>query len=618
MAVGKVEILKRWPPILSLALIIILGFIIYSNSLSGEFVWDDKVLIRDNMYIRSFRHLGNVFTAGIGQGAGIEANSYRPLQMVSYMLGYAFWRLDVRGYHLLNILLHICVAVSIYWLIFILYRDKLLSFFTSILFVAHPIHTGAVTYISGGADPLAAVFMIICLIFYIRQSRLGGLINYSAAIICFILALSARENSLILPVLLLLYHYAFRKKVNTKLFLSLVTIAAAYILLRITVLKNMLPHIDASGHFLQRIPGVFVAITNYLRLLVIPANLHMEYGNRVFSVTDLKVITGVFLVVFFLTVAIRQRRNSLVFFPIMWFFITLVPVSNLYPLNAYMAEHWLYLPSVGFFLIAARVIKGARNKSLIVIISVAIVAFYSFMTIKQNNYWNDPVTLYQRTLKYAPASGRVYNNLGIAWRESKEYNKAIVAFSKAIKCNPQDAYTYNNLGLVYSDMGEKKRALSFYRKAVDIDSSYAQGFYNLGNIYTSEGAYQKAIDAYRKAIEINPYAAKVYCNLGTVYTYIGRNNEAADMLEKAIRINPYDADAYYNLGSVYAYKNEDSQAIKAYKKAIKNNPNYAEAYNNLAVVYLRQKNFKRAIQNYGKAKELGITNSILEESLKIY
>lgn len=604
--------------------IIFAGALSYHNAVDAKFVWDDNVLVRDNVYIKSFRHIGKIFTKNIGEGVGMEGNSYRPLQMLTYMIGHALWRLDARGYHLINITLHISAAIGIFWLSLLVFKDRTLSLFTALLFVVHPIYTSAVTYISGAADPLAAVFIITSLVFYIRLdckelNRKPAAAGYIIVVISYILALLSRENSLVLPGILALYHYAFKRKINAGRFLPIAGIAVLYAVVRLTFLKDTLPHAGSST-VLSRLPGFFCAVTDYLRLLIAPLHLHMEYGNKLFSMFSFKCIAGIFLAVFLLAVAVKKRRNSVIFFSITWFFVTLLPLSNIYPLNAYMAEHWLYLPAIGFFLIAA---KGAsylvainRAGKIAVIIFSIIAAAYAFLTIKQNNYWKTPIALYQHTLKYAPFSSRVYNNLGIAYQEAGDFDNALAAYSKAVKLNPKDAYIYNNAGLLYSSNKDYHKAISFYKKAVELDPGYAQGYYNLGNIYTYNGDYEKALAAYQQAVKNNADFGAAYCNLGIVYTYKQDNDKALLFLEKAVRINPYDADAYYNLGNIYVSLNKETSALGAYKKAVKNRPQYAEAYNNLAVMHLRRKNFKLAGQNYKKAKELGITNPVLERAFK--
>lgn len=155
------KIAKNKVVLLSIALIIILGFIAYGNSLNGKFIWDDFNLVRDNRHIRNSSNITGIFTQDIGAGAAEKYNFYRPLQMFTYMIDYSLWKLNVKGYHLTNTILHILAALVIYWLIDILFRDNLLSLFTSLFFVACPIHSEAVSYISGRADSLVTLFMLL-------------------------------------------------------------------------------------------------------------------------------------------------------------------------------------------------------------------------------------------------------------------------------------------------------------------------------------------------------------------------------------------------------------------------------------------------------------------------
>lgn len=504
--------------LISIALIIIIGFALYANSLNGKFIWDDHYLVRDNTYIRNWSNVTKIFTKDIAAGAGIEFTSYRPLQMLTYMVDYSLWKLDARGYHFTNILLHILVALCIWWLTYVLFDNQLLSLFTSMFFVTHPIHTGAVTYISGRADPLAVVFMLLCLILYIKWLRISNRGIYALMLSTYIFALLSRENSLILPFLILLYHYTFRKKFKLKGFLPMLGVTFIYILLRLTVLKVPLPHLLRGTTLFQRIPGFFAAITNCIRLLFFPVNLHMEYGNRFFSLTDPQVLSGIFITCLLLIYAFKKRAEfSLIFFSICWFFLAFLPHSNLYPIDAYMAEHWLYLPSIGFFLILANGLSYlCKNKDFRIfaaVIIITLLSFSSYLTIRQNSYWKDPIAFYERTLRFNPDSWRIHNNLG-------------------------------NL---YSNIGDDEAAIASYRKTIEIKPDYAEGYFNLGNVYKDMGKHEEAIVSYEKVIKIKPNFAKAYNNLGVMYKDLGRIREAIASFKKALKIDPNDIYARDNL-----------------------------------------------------------------------
>ncbi|MGD9015037.1 MAG: hypothetical protein PVI33_03330, partial [Candidatus Omnitrophota bacterium] len=115
---------KRMSVFIPVLLIIILGAITYSNSLNGKFVLDDKGMIRDNQHIRSWSNLSGKLTRDLQPDAVMEDYNYRPLAVATYTLDYSLWGLDTKGYHLTSILLHILVAISVYWLIRLLFQDN--------------------------------------------------------------------------------------------------------------------------------------------------------------------------------------------------------------------------------------------------------------------------------------------------------------------------------------------------------------------------------------------------------------------------------------------------------------------------------------------------------------
>jgi len=490
-------------------IIIILGLCVYFNALRGTFIWDDEFVVRQNHLIRSWSNIPAVFTRNVasGGGGGEILTFYRPLQIFTYMADYSLWRLIPAGYHLTNIALHIAASLALCWFVTLLFQDTLLSAIAGALFIIHPIHTEAVAYITGRADPLVAVFVFLSLIFYIRQARSRTTMPYAFAVAMFILAYVSRENSLILVLLYLLYHYTFKEKLDRKRFLPFCAITLLYIFLWMRLLRSYNTPDVWSSTLLQRLPGFFVALATYIRLLFLPLGLHMEYTTKLFSITHPAAVLGMALFAALLACALWSRtRNQLVFFSIAWFFITLFPSSNLIPLNAYMAEHWLYLPSVGFFLIGAqglsRLYRSKNARGLAVACIIGILLFYSSATIKQNTYWKDPITLYEHTLRFAPESGALLNNLGITYAYAGENEKAIACLTKAIRVEPNLPQAYNNLGFTYLRTGRTDEAISLCRKAIQINPYYANAYSNLATAYFRKGEYAPAIEYCDKAREL--------------------------------------------------------------------------------------------------------------------
>ncbi len=560
--------------ILQVILIIALGFVVYGNSIKGKFIWDDYGLVKGNEYIKNWSNLPKIITEDFGVGGGTKSNFYRPLQTVVHMAGYSLWGFKTAGYHLTSILTHILAAVALYFLLRGLLHKKTISFVASLLFVAHPINTEAVCYISGLSDPLSLVFMLSCLIFYIKSLDSKNVTLYILSLLSFVFALFSKENAVVLPVLILLYHYAFGKNVEIKKPILFFGILMGYILLRLTTLNPLGRSPLTIVGLLERIPVFFAAIADYLRLLLLPFDLHIEYGNRIFKFTDTKVILGLIMSFSLIIFAfIKKKDNAVSFFAIAWFFITLLPVSNIYPVSySFMMEHYLYAPALGFFLILSGLLcHPLKNKISVLsarLCTAMLLIFYSYLTVKQAECWKEPITFYKRTLRYAPNSWRFYNELGIEYANAGNNSGAEGAYREALKINPDAVGVYYNLGNLYKKMGNKESSLAMYKIANGINAKSVQHYYEIGSQLKAIGRYTGAIASFKKALEFDQNNLIVCSELASMYILVGRYKDAIALFKKVLEIKPDFALAYNNLAAAYYYVKQYDLAVEACGKAI--------------------------------------------------
>ncbi len=586
--------------ILSILSIVLLGIGVYANSLDGAFLWDDQHLITENPLIKQGGNALKLFQGNILAGYGKESYSYRPLQMLTYMADYHLWKLDPRGYHATSLLWHILAALCVFWLAYRLSADRLVALFAGLLFVTHPVHTEAVSYISGRSDPLAAVFLLVAFIAYIDRRPERSVAMTVAAAAAYAAALLSREASLVLPFLLLAYHLTFREKIDENRFLSLIVITGLYVLGRAVAVQDLLSNPANTMTFMQRLSGFFAALTQYAGLLVRPAHLHMEYGLPRLPFTDPRVVCGIVLLAAAVFVAwAAARRNKVVSFSIQWFLIALLPVSNLFPINAYMAEHWLYLPSIGLFLIVAHGLSALWGRRAMrpvgLVVFLGLLAASSLLTRAQNGTWKEPKAFYERILRYAPQSIRATVNLANIYQEKGREEEAVVLYNKVLAARPDHAMALSNLANIYRDQGRAEEAEALYGEAMEAEPDYEFAYNNQGNIYEDSGRHDEAILMYKKAIEVNPQYAGSYYNLGNVYQNMGQVEEAITWYEEAIRLNPEFAETYNNLGNAYKKLGDIEKAVATYEKGIEVNPDFVEAHNNLGTAYLRLGRHEEAI-----------------------
>ncbi len=553
---------KYWPKyklLILIAIIVLAGLVSYSNVYHNQFLWDDEFLIQENVFIRSFKNLPQIFSTPSGAGAGRLDNFYRPMQLTAYTLIYSLVGLKPWAFLLLNILLHLGNACLIFFLIRKIFkktclpagrpacpvgrpacpvgrpacpvgrpacpvgRQDFLAFLTSLLWVVHPIHTEAVTYMSGIADPLLVFFGLSSFLCYLnfRQKKQAHLLIFS--LILFILALFSKETIIILPGLFIVYELFFgekRKSISSyRHIIWFIIIALGYFALRLTVLNfvNTLNLYQESNiyteHLSVRIFTFLASLLMYYSFLFFPLNLHMERQFPVFaSPLSPQVLISLVILIFLALVIyknIKQKKFHLSF-GILWFFIGFIPMSGIIPVNSFLLEHWLYFPSIGFFLCSGVIIhyfwqRYPQVRKVIIALLSVIVFILMSLTLKRNTDWKNPIVFYNDVLKYNQGTARVHNNLAMAYVDENHLEKAEEHYLKAIEMGDQYAQTHYNLARLYLITNQTNQAIDHLKRSIEINPNFFFSYQLLGNIYQQLGKQEKAQEYYQKAKEIKYY-----------------------------------------------------------------------------------------------------------------
>jgi hypothetical protein len=272
------------------AILALAGFAVHFPSLQGQLIWDDQYLAHDNPFIKSpllilesFRHY--LFLDSFSA-------HYRPVQNVSYIFDYLFWNTDPYGFHVSNVLFHAVSGVLLYLLLRRLLKgfgpaplSSTIAFFAALAWVIHPVHSAAVDYISGRADSLA--FLLACaawLLFLRGRESIGstarGMFFFLAAL-CLLLALCSRESAALWVVMFLLHSFVFDKTMRFRAKLATLVVCllaiGGYAALRQLPEHRTTTIASAAGWPApMRATLMARALGDYTRLLLWPANLHME------------------------------------------------------------------------------------------------------------------------------------------------------------------------------------------------------------------------------------------------------------------------------------------------------------------------------------------------------
>ena len=529
----------------AIALIILITLLAYANSLNNSFVLDDTHTILNNNFIKSWKNFPAIFTRSyltpfknniIDHSLGAQETSYRPVVTVSYFIDYAIWGLEPFGYHLTNLFLHIFNAILFYYFITFVTKNIRIGLFSALLFALHPINTEAVNAVSFREDLLSFLFFIFSLILYIKLDKYSGrrkALIYVLSLLSFLIALFSKEMAVTLPFIIILYDWFFASNDGTKDFfmrlksryLGFFSILLFYIWIRFFVMNNLTapPVKYPGGDFYINILTMFKVFAIYIKGFFWPFDIHYVLSGDPslisYPLLDSKAIVSIGLIIFCFAVAIKTYRNSRkISFSIFWFFITLLPVANIWPLTNYMAVRYLYTPAAGLcFLVPAAILnlnsakfnlqKIGRN------ILIAIFVLYSFVTIKINNVWKDNISLWSEMVKKYPDSPMSHLSLGFALLKKGSIDSAVTSTKNALKIKPDYAEAHRTLGKCYLLRGEFKEATRELNESLKLEPASADAHNDLGAIFAIIGNMDEAKKKWTKASEINPRDSVVKGNL---------------------------------------------------------------------------------------------------------
>lgn len=467
-------------------------------ALQGQLIWDDGYLASGNPFIKSpllileaFRHY--LFLDSYSP-------HYRPVQNISYILDYLFWNTDPTGFHLSNIAWHVGSGILLYLLLNRLFKClgksesnatavvSAAAFSIALLWVIHPVHSAAVDYISGRADSLAFFFSCGSWLLYLRGRDslrpVGRWIYFLLAGSSLLLALCSRESACLWVVIFLAHLFSFEKglALRAKCFVLVACLGFVGVYAGLRQLPSQRAVSSAPSGWIAPMRAVLMvrALGDYGRLMLWPSNLHME--RTVFDPDSFETnqswrnnaeveylsVLGLLVAAAFAFGAFRKGRGrSLRAFGALWFLVAFLPISNLLQLNATVAEHWLYLPSVGFLIFLIGCCLELPRQALRLAPAFVLVALLalSARTFVRSTDWADAETFYRRTLAAGGTSVRVALNLGQVYSSRGEHAKAEALFRRVLKICPDYPIARTNLGDALLQQGKTEEANAIFAAA---------------------------------------------------------------------------------------------------------------------------------------------------------
>ena len=494
-----------------MAVLALIAFFAFANSLGGEFVYDDNRQILMNPTIQHSSLYGKALTSDVwrfkGNGDISASNYYRPVFVFWLIVNFAIFGANPFGWHLLNVAIHIVVCLLVFDLLKRLSFDTMLSLLLAAIFAVHPVHVESVSWISGSPDILLSLFFLASLLLNLRKGDKHDQFAYLTSIVLYALALGTKEIAMLLfPI----YFLIFRFKTDLDLvgrtdgriqFAMLRTIpyailAVSFFIVRWYVVSGVTHPVEDApllGQSLLSIPSVFLF---YLRQTIFPISLTENYQLRPETGFTIN-----FALSTFTSIAIAAliwwlcRKSKIRQLGCLIYILPLLPVLYVgaFPFEQIVHDRYLYLPLLGFLIVCGSLFADALSaraimQRLVATVTVLIIVLLGLQTVQYNRVWSSNRSLWEYSVNADPNSASSFAYYASELSSRGLYGEAISAYDRSLEIKESP------LAL----MGRSRNLISLgrYDEAIDNAGKVIQLPNDEVNAYTLYQAYEAAAVAY--------------------------------------------------------------------------------------------------------------------------
>lgn len=627
----------RYPRLCALFAIAALGLIAYFDSFGNSFHFDDLDTIVRNPALRNLENIP-AFFFDIGT-SGPGAKDWRPFLQITYALDYAVGGINPAVFRITNLAFHIGVA----WLLFLIVgeihkirRDQdnrksflsapAIGFIAAAIFIVHTVNSEAVDYISSRSSVLAAFLYLLAFYCYLRgffrdENQNSARWRWSG-LAAFLFGVGTKATAITLPATLIVCEMLFvvdRPQNPLKVFwnkpkrllkyLPLATVAAAYILLRFILLRGYFRRVVSSGE-LTGVTSTTYLLTQfrawiyYLKLFLWPYPLITDFRGFGWSrsLWDGQVVFSLILIGAILAFTWRRhKRDPLLTFFVLWFFIALLPEASFIPLFDAVTGYRAYLAyagvSVAAVLLSASFVKWIGRRAGVgdfadvrmrvgygAVLAVVVLAL-TLATISRNLVWRNPMTLWTDVVEKDPTNARAFANLALTYIEKQDYPKARELLDHAVSLAPKTSSPYMLRGYLTYVLGQGDLGLADLNQSIEANSSAPMPFYYRGEIYRKLGRRDAALADYQSALALYPSYTDAYLGKALIHMDAGERDQAMAACTKITEIDRDDPRGYNCLGILLLEQHRAADAIRIYQRGVLRVPQDEGLWYGLGLAY---------------------------------
>jgi Flp pilus assembly protein TadD len=600
----------------------------YANSLAGGFVYLDGTAILDNPTIRDLANLRRVLAPPSAGGATVGG---RPLLNLSLAVNYALGGIHPWGYHLVNLLIHLAGALTLFGLVrrtllrvgWVASESEKFAFVAALAWAVHPLQTESVTYVVQRAESLMGLFYLLTLYGFARGAgeaagdRRGWL---TVSWLACLGGMATKEVMVSAPLIVLAYDRTFvagsfaeawRRRRGYFLALALTWVVLLGLFVAGGGNRGGTAGFNLGFSWWGYVRTQFPAVLHYLRLACWPHPLRF-YSTPWPSLGTAEVWRcGAAVAALAAAAAIAFWRRSALGLLGSWFFALLAPTSLVPGMSQTMAEHRMYLalvPVLVVLLLAWRRLCSRlaprRAGPIFLGLGLGWCAALAVLTVRRNAVYRDEITLWADTAAKSPDNPFAANNLGVALAAAGRPAEAVAWFERALRLRPDYPDAENNLGLSLAGAGRPAEARAHYERALDLKPDFGQAEMNLGVALASQGRMEEAVRHFQRAAADEPTSASAHGNLASSLARLGRVDEAIAEYRAALALQATNAELRFDLGSTLAAAGRWQDAVVEFERAVNLGLNSPEAHANLGASLANLGRFPEAIAHYERALAL--------------
>jgi tetratricopeptide (TPR) repeat protein len=567
----------------------------------------------------------------------------RPVVNLSFALDYRIHGSDIRGYHIVNTLIHALAAMALYGVACQTFRilsatrkdlarsGRWLALIIAALWAVHPLNVASISYLIQRGESLMGLFYLLTLYCSIRAFRGAGpwstgLWIVSATVFCS-LGMGTKQVMISAPLLVFLYDYTFcsgswKNAIRNHwcLYAGLATSWAPLVLISFKLFASQS---DTCGFGVKSIawyqyalsqPGV---ILHYLRLSFWPHPLCLDYmwlPARHISeiVIPLVPVAGLLALTF-----LGLWRRTWWGFLGAWFFFILALTSSFIPILDLAFEHRMYLSLMAVVVLVVLGVYRLQHwlgtrwaparlvvRAMAMLVLAITLGGLAYGTIARNHDFRSSIAIWRDTVRKAPHNARAFYNYGLSLQRERQVTEAIAAYRQALEINPTLPDAHNNLGTLLREQGQDEEAAWHFEQAMGWDRRDYRAANNLARYYLARGNAYAALLCLRESTRRNPDSLPIQFMTAQLLEKHGLIDEAVTHYREALRIYPQCAEVQNNLALLLQKKGEIDEASRLCREALRSKPDSPIILNTMGGLLLSAGRLDEAIQHFQRALEL--------------